>query len=194
MMVTLCATGCVPMDGHYRRIEAPNAQYFKDSCFGGAGPESLIYYPFHGVYISLNVSSRIRLGLHLPEGATAQMNDNVIVIRGRTESQSIERTFKIEATWHGSLGSNDPRQFPMTPDPFTSKGNLGPLYGATHDGRYQWYMFVAVDNMGRHAVFSDDLLEGTVELPSMTINGVTYGRQRLPFKRFTYTELAPANC
>jgi hypothetical protein len=74
-------TACVPMSPTYERIDAPDSKYFKSICRGTIGPRSTIYYPFHGIYISLNFTFT-SFGLHIPDGTTVQLNDNTIKVNG----------------------------------------------------------------------------------------------------------------
>jgi hypothetical protein len=46
----LALSGCVPIISQYPRIEAPDAVYYRGGCWGGSGPPSLVYYPFHGIF------------------------------------------------------------------------------------------------------------------------------------------------
>jgi hypothetical protein len=55
-------------------------------------------------------------------------------------------------------------------------------------------MGVDDNNPGHTAPLPSNLLEGTVELPAMTINGHRYERQVLTFKRALFFEFTPVDC
>jgi len=190
------SSGCAPMRWSYEKIEAPDARYFQNTCHAGSGPPSVAYYPFHGIFISLDVTNWIGLGLHLPAGTTAQLNGNSVRISGTTSSGAVEATIAIRAARHGSLGSGDPREFNALRDPFTSANNFGPLTGDTQDGRYVWYLFISeTDDPGPRIIPTPrGLIRGTVELPSMTINGERYDPQVLPLQHQVYAGISSINC
>jgi hypothetical protein len=79
LLTSTLLTACFPMSWTYERIEAPDAKYFKSVCRGTVGPPSTVYYPFHGIYISLDYRFT-SFGLHIPEGMTVQLNDNTITV------------------------------------------------------------------------------------------------------------------
>jgi hypothetical protein len=91
-----------------------------------------------------------------------------------------------------------PREFRGSPDPFTSLEFFGPLQGASRDGHYLWYFFVAETGPGEGQVRTIStpwgLQRGSVELPPMTINGQHYDAQTLHFERHVHLELIPVNC
>jgi hypothetical protein len=186
--------GCVPMVEHYLRIEAPEARYFDSSCHGGAGPPSVIYYPYHGVFISLRITDVVALGVHVPAGFTAQIDSDRVRIVGISDQGSVEVTLPIKAARQGSLGSVHPSEFSGFPDPFTSPDHFGPLEGGTDQGHYRWYLFVARTDPIHLSTTPAGLLRGTVELPPMTINGQHYAPETLHFERKVHTEISPVNC
>src|SRR5277367_2989162 len=75
----LIASACVPKSSTYEHINLPGAVYFKNSCRGTVGPPATVYYPFHGIYISLNFTFTT-FGLHIPEGMTVRLSDNTITV------------------------------------------------------------------------------------------------------------------
>jgi len=199
VVATTVLCGCVPMTSKYLRIEAPGARYFHSSCRGGSGPPSVVYYPYHGIFISLDVTNVIALGLHLPAGTEAELDGHTVRITGVEEKGAVEVTLPIRATEHGALGSRDPPEFQGMRDPYSFPDQFGPLTGESDKkGRYLWYLFVSeTDPTLERATLLQappGLLRGTVELPPMTINGVRYESQMLPFERRTYAELSPVNC
>jgi hypothetical protein len=188
-------SGCVPMTSTYERIDVPDAVRFKDVCRGTVGPPSTVYYPYHGIYISLNFGAAA-LGLHIPEGMTVQLNDNAIKVAGLSKSGQVQKIVHFKASRQGAVGNNDPPEFRALPDPYTSPDSLGPYVGSSNGDRYVYYFFSGVDEIrvDRGASLPSDLLYGTVELPSMTINGHRYEPQILPFKQTKFSEIAPINC
>lgn len=189
-------SGCV-WGWRYEQLQAPNAGavYFKNICRGSSGPPSTIYYPFHGIFISLDLEF-VQLGLHLPSGTTAQLNGNTIHIVASTAAGTYDRTVKIRPFRQGSTGDNDPPEFRGLSDPYSSPDDLGPFEGESVGDKYVWHLFLGVldQNPERSVSLPDDLLRGTIELPSMTINGTRYEAQTLSFSRRSYVGLTPINC
>jgi hypothetical protein len=187
-------SACFPMSSTYERIDAPDARYFKSICRGTIGPPSTVYYPFHGIYISLNFDYT-SFGLHIPEGMTVLLNDNTIKVDGVSKSGPVQRTVHFKVFPQGSGGNNDPPEFSVRP-PYTSPDSLGPFEGRSAGNRYVYYFFMGVDDNrpDRTVSLPIDLTEGTIELPAMTINGQRYERQILPFKQASHFEISPVNC
>jgi hypothetical protein len=183
---------------HYLRIEAPEARYFDSSCHGSVGPPSVVYYPYHGLFISLKITDDVALGVHLPAGVTAQLDGNRVRISGMTDHGPVNVDLPIRAARQGSVGTVHPWEFSGLPDPFSSADHFGPLVGASRDGHYVWYFFVGETNpsQGPQGLITTPrgLLRGTVELPPMTINGQHYGPQMLLFERRAHAEVSPVNC
>jgi hypothetical protein len=50
-----------------------------------------VYYPFHGIYISLDYRFTT-FGLHIPEGMTVQITDNKITVNGVGNSGPVQTT------------------------------------------------------------------------------------------------------
>jgi len=182
------------MSSTYERIDASDAVHIKNVCRGTVGPPSTVYYPYHGIYISLDFSST-QFGLHIPEGMTVQLNDNTIKIDGVSQSGHLEQSVHIKRFKQGAAGNNDPPQFGVTA-PYTSPDDLGPFEGRSVGNRYVYYFFMGVDEIlpNRTVSLPFDLLYGTIELPAMTINAQRYERQTLPFKQTSYFEISPVNC
>ena len=94
-----CSTllsACFPMSTTYERIDAPDAKYYKSICRGTVGPPSTVYYPFHGIYISLDYRFTT-FGLHIPEGMTAQLTDNKLTVNGAGKSGPMQATVHFKA-------------------------------------------------------------------------------------------------
>jgi len=179
----------------YEHIEVSDVRYFKKTCYHTIGPPSVAYYPFHGIFISLDVTDTVELGLHLPAGTTVELNGNSVHIIGSADSGPIDTTIPIRAARHDYVRKGDPLEFGMR-DPFTSVDNFGPLLGDTSNGRNLWHSFISVSSEPRPHVISTPLglIRGTVELPSITINGQSYEAQSIPFERRVHTEISPINC
>ena len=196
MVACLISSACVPALESYERIEVPDARYLRSVCYASTGTPSVVYYPYHGIFISLDVTSWVSLGLHLPAGTTAQLNGNTVHISGTAKTGPVDAIIPIRAARQGSLGGRDPLEFRKLSDPYTSADNFGPLTGDTHDGKYQWYFFISAssDPQPRLIPSPPDLLRGTVELPSITINGQRYEPQSIPFERHVSAFILPVNC
>jgi hypothetical protein len=192
---SILLTACVPVSSHYERIEVPDAVRFKNTCGGTVGPPSTVYYPFHGIYISLNYSAT-NFGLHIPEGMTVQLSDNVVKIRGLSTAGEVQKAVHIKVFKQGAGGNNDPPELRgLTPN-YAASGDLGPFEGASVGNRHIYVFFMGIDDNhpNRIASVPFDLTEGTIELPAMTINGQRYEPQILPFKQTKYFEISPVNC
>jgi hypothetical protein len=178
----------------YERIDAPDAVRFKSICRGTVGPPSTVYYPYHGIYISLDYSST-RFGLHVPEGMTVQLNDNTIKVNGTSKSGPVQKTVHFKAFPQGAGGNDDPPEFAVS-SPYTSPDTLGPFEGRSVGNRYVYYFFMGVDDdhPNRMVSLPFDLIEGTIELPAITINGQRFEPQTLPFKQTKFFEISPVNC
>lgn len=189
--------GCVPTVSKYQKIDAVGARYFHNLCHGPSGPPSIVYYPYHGIFISLDITWGIALGLHLPAGTEAYLDGNTIRIAGLTETGSVDVSLPLRAARQGSLGNGAPPEFRGLPDPFSSREHFGPLAGASESGHHIWYSFISesVSEPVHVLAAPEGLLRGTVELPPMTINGEHYGPQTLHFERRTHGEIvSPVNC
>ena len=158
-----------------------------------SGPPSTVYYPFHGIYISLNFSSTT-FGLHIPEGMSVQLSDNTITINGNSKSGPVQKTVHFKAFKNSSAGT-EPPEFGVAA-PYIPPDSLGPFEGRSVGTRYVYYLFLGVDEVhpNRTVSLPFDLLEGTIELPAMIINGQRYELQTLPFKQTSYFEISPVNC
>lgn len=195
LLVYLGLSACLPMRYPYEHIEVPDARYFKKICYHTFGPPSVAYYPFHGIFISLDVTNTIELGLHLPAGTTVELNGNTVHITGSADSGPIDTTIPIRAARHDYVRKGDPLEFSVR-DPFTSADHFGPLLGDTSNGRNLWYSFDSVTSEPIPHVIPTPrgLIRGTVELPSITINGESYQAQSIPFERRVHVEISPINC
>jgi hypothetical protein len=125
LFLPILLTACVPLSTTYERIDAPDAKYFKSICHASFGPPSTVYYPFHGIYISLSYTFAT-LGLHIPEGMTVQLIDNTITVNGVSKSGPVQATVHFKARPRGANGNGDPPEFAVSA-PFTPADTLGPF-------------------------------------------------------------------
>ena len=190
--------GCLPSVSAYLKVEAPEARYLERSCNAGVGLPSVVYYAYHGVFISLDITDEVDLGVHVPASSTAQLESNRVRISGTSRQGPVEFTVSIWAAVQGDVGNIQPREFRGFPDPFTSRDYFGPLQGGSRDGHYLWYFFVAETAAGEGPVriipTPRGLQRGTIELPAMTINGQHYEPQVLHFERHVHAVLDAINC
>lgn len=196
--ITACLAlgGCVPWADSYLYMDVSNAVYYQSACRASVGAPSLAVYPFHRISISVDITFHPRLGLHVPEGYTVQLNDDTIRIEGWAANGPVAVPYRIKAFRRISIGDANPRAFTVLPDPYTTPDNFGPLLGASKGQQSLYYLFLAVDqqNSNHLAVSPRGLSRGTVVIPAMTINGQHYEEQRLPFLRKTHVEIMPVNC
>ena len=134
-LALLVGSGCAPIWGTYTRIEVPDAKYFGRSCGGSVGPKSVAYFPYHGIFLSIDIDSSIRFGINVPSGMTAELLGRTIHISGRTESGPIEfKATMVPTTTTGIFGSVHRPEYM----PFFTRGyrdpaanSFGPFKGET---------------------------------------------------------------
>jgi hypothetical protein len=190
-------SACVPVSWHYARIDAPNAVYYQNMCHAEFGPPALAFYPFHGIFISLDLIDSVRLGIHVPGGYTVQLNDTSIRIKGQGKGEAFDAVYRIKAFRQESLGNGEPRSFLALPDPFTQPNNFGPLTGGAQDDQSIFYLYLGIQNVDSVRVAlppPETLSEGSIELPSLSINGQRFESQTLSFVRKHYFDFVTANC
>ena len=203
-LALLVGSGCAPIWGTYTRIEVPDAKYFGRKCGGSVGPKSVAYFPYHGIFLSIDIDSSIRFGINVPSGMTAELLGRTIHISGRTESGPIEfKATMVPTTTTGIFGSaKRPESMPFFTrgyrDP--AANSFGPFKGETSkekDNQHIWYMFSAFDESEtprRLVQVPRGLVSGTIELPTLAVNGQRFGPQKLPFSRDSYFDISPVNC
>lgn len=191
--------GCAPTAEPYLRVEAPHARYFDSTC-GSVPPPDLAYFPYHGIYISAEISSGVLLGLHIPDGMVAQLDSDVSVIEGETSGgRHVSERVHWQVSPHRVIGFNMPMDF-RTLDPFQAgvTTTLGPLRGGgSVYGLYPWYLFVGKDPTHPEWFFAAPpagLEKGTMILPAMTINGKRYPPGELTIDKKRYIGFTPINC
>lgn len=189
--------GCIPASISYLQIEAPSATHFKRTCSASAGAPVIAYYPFHGIFISIDPNPVFFVGLHVPSGSVVQLSDDTVKIVGSGAAGPVDLAIRLKISPHAVMGWNEPPAFRQLPDPFDSTSStLGALPGSSANGYLRWYLFVGIQehDSGQFVGPPPGLLEGTIELPAMTINGQLYPAQVLPFKRTSYATVMPVNC
>ena len=197
LSVALCfavISGCVPMITTYPQIDAADAIYVPGSPFGAASRPSMIYFPFHGIYLSLEMDV-LAFGLHIPAGVVGQLNDTTIRIRGITRNGNYDASFILSAAPHKWLGR--PRMFLALPDPYyATEEYVGSLAGSGSGENLIWYLFMAKNpnDSRRLAMIPSGLISGSVTLPSITINGQRYESQTLLFTRKTFVGMDCGLC
>jgi hypothetical protein len=142
---------------------------------------SLVYYRYHGIYISVN-STHLRFGLHVEPGTTVEINGSTIRLQGRTKTGPYDESFPLRADEHSSF-SKPPQ--PFYPESGSASYGFGPLLGDRQRGAPIWYRYNAYIDADPTRVFvlPPNLLSGTITLPSLTINGTRYESQTLTFQK-----------
>lgn len=196
LVAVMTLNGCAVSDMGYERLEIPQALFLQNLCHGSAGPGTLAYYPYHGIYVSLDVTGAVELGLHIPAGMTVTIDGNRVSVSGRTSKGGVTEIGILRAVRHGVFGTGEPTKFAWQPDPYTSPGMLGPLQGAAIGSRYMWYLFAVFDQSQPKNLLGipPGFLSGTVELPPMVINGQRYPAQVISFTQDKKVKLIPVNC
>ena len=186
--------GCVPVATTYAHFDVEGAQYIHEPVFGAMSPPWEVYFPFHGIYVSFSLRF-LYLGLHIPGGTEVQINDPTIYINSVNKAAPYEATFTIQAAPH--KWSMAPQKFLALPDPFYTIDNVsGSLVGAGSQENLRWYLFVVIDpkDSRRLEGTPPGLTNGTVRLPSLTINGQRYDAQTISFTQKGFVGLACALC
>jgi len=192
----IALSGCVPSVAKYARIDVPGAVFVhSDRCAGKAGAPSLIYYPFNGIHISLNLHV-LMIGVHVPVGTVVQLNDTAIRIEGMTDAGPYSATFQLRAVPHSAIFPSGLRAFSGQADPYTSRNNFGPLAGEKEADEVAWYQFVAMDSQDPRLLvrMPQAITKGILHLPSLTINGQMYESQSLSFTLETFVSIESVNC
>jgi hypothetical protein len=94
-------SGCFPYVSSYPKIEAAGATYVHSGCQSEPGPYSMAYYPFHGIYISIDILDS-RLGLHIPTGTVVELNGKTVNIDGLVGTTPYQATINLRAVSHAS--------------------------------------------------------------------------------------------
>jgi hypothetical protein len=181
----LCACIPIPNVELYRKMTPPiDGREFHGGNNGRPGePPTLIYYPYHDIFISVD-SRSLWFGLHIPPGTTVNVNDSTIRLQGQTKNDFYDQSFPIRADQHASFSIPPHTFYPATD---TASYGLGPLNGARERGALIWYRFSAYNpDIPKQLLLPTNLLKGTITVPSLTINGARYEPQSVPFERAFY--------
>ena len=146
--ISLALTSCVPYVASFPKIEAPNATYLRSGCQSDLGPKSMVYYPFHGIYISIDGS---RFGLHIPSGTVVELNGKTVEIAGMIGTTPFHSIVNLKAVSHRSIGTGyQPSQFMESIDHYTTPGNFGPLEGGGNGTYLLWYLYLMTNPCDPH--------------------------------------------
>ena len=165
----LLLSGCTVGFWNYQQIAAPDAQYIQVNCNGSDGPPKLAYYPFHGIYIGIAVSP-LDLRLRTPRGVHAHLDGDSVVVSGHTDKGNLDLTLKLKTAAQAS-----------------GAGSLAEVrYEERHEGSWQ-------PGVPTSDAQVDTMTMGTVQLPPITIDTMTWPAQTLPFTRKVYSQLMKPN-
>jgi len=192
-------SGCVPWASSYVRVEVENARYFGELCYGEK--PKLAFFPFNGIFLSALIDDRadvINIGVHVPQGTTAQLMQRTLTIRPRDSAAKPPMTLLLEPASHIRYTS-----FSMpfhSSDPFDHEDFFGVLVGATKPFKppygnvpemlklaAKWYRFTVPVEVRR-------LDNGVIELPAMKINGVEFEGPKIRYKDAISIYVASMNC
>jgi hypothetical protein len=165
----LLLSGCTVGFWSYQQIVAPDAQYIQVNCNGRDGPPKLAYYAFHGIYIGIAVSP-LDLRLRTPRGVHAHLDGDSVVISGHSDKGNLDLTLNLKTAAQAS-----------------DAGSLAEVrYEERHEGSWQ-------PGVPTSDAQIDTMTMGTVQLPPITIDTMTWPAQTLPFTRKVYTEVMQTN-
>jgi hypothetical protein len=196
LLASMLLNGCVPYVSSYPKIEVADAIYLHSGCQSELGPHSMVYYPFHGIHISIDMYGS-RLGLHIASGTVVELNGKTLKIDGLIGTTPYQATPNLKAFSHASFGVGyAPAWFMESIDRYTTPDNFGPLEGGGNGKYLLWYLYLFVKPDGSRELFllPKGLTEGSIEIPAMTINGQRYESQKLTFKRESFIGVAAVNC
>jgi hypothetical protein len=169
LIPSLLLSGCTMSFWTYQQIAAPEAQYIQVNCDGRAGPPKLAYYPFHGVFIGV-ATGPLDLRLRTPRGVHAHLNGDTVVVRGHTDKGDLEVTLKLKTAAQES-----------------DAGSLAEVrFEERHDSGWQPGVPTADAQI-------DTMITGSILLPPLTIDSMTWPAQTLPFTRKVYPEVTAPN-
>jgi hypothetical protein len=186
-------SACVPVVARFPHFDLPDVVYLTREDVGSASLPLMAYYPYHGIYISIYLR-QLYFGVHVPQGTVVQIDDQTIQLEGTLDAGPYSKTFAVQAAPHTDVWGMAP-QFISLPDPYTSSNYLGPLAGAGHGRGSAWYLFMGFrPGEPNHDIrIPTAMSSGTIVLPSMTINGVHYAAQRLPFTQERVFRISAVN-
>jgi hypothetical protein len=169
MLPTLALSGCTVGFWSYQQITAPEAEYVQVNCNGQDGPPKLAYYPFHGISIGVAIGP-LDLRLRTPRGVHAHLDGDTVVVSGHTDKGNLDVTMKLKTAKESSGG-----------------GSLAEMrFEERHDSGWQ-------PGVPTSDAQVDTMTTGTILLPPITIDNMTWPAQTLPFTRKVYSELMKPN-
>jgi hypothetical protein len=169
LATTLLLSGCTVGFWSYQQIAAPEATYIQVNCDGSAGPPKLAYYPFHGISIGVAVGP-LDVRLRTPRGVHAHLDGDSVVVSGHTDNGTVDVTMHLKTSTQAS-----------------GAGSLAEMrFEERHDTGWQ-------PGVPTSDARIDKMSAGTVTLPPITIDGMTWPAQTLPFTRKVYTEVMKPN-
>jgi hypothetical protein len=188
-VICLQLAGCVPIFQSYQRVDVADAHYLHGIC-GSYGPRDWAYFPFHGIYLSLSLSS-LEFGLHYPKTTTVELDSNEVTVGGLHNGAPAKWAAKLVPVRHGGLGS-DPPEFAYMVDPITSTTD----HRTRKESDMIWASYSIRDQnlANRLVAIPQDLESETIRIPAMTINGTKYESQELTIVRKKYSGVIPVNC
>ncbi len=190
----IALTACVPVVIKSAHFSMDDAIYIREFGRVAADPPGMVYFPFHGIYVSFSLKWLV-LGLHIPDGTVVRVNEPTIHIKSMSDKGPYEAMFTVRAAPHKWVW--EPAQFLGLPDPFyTNPDFSGPLPGASSGETLAWYVFVVMNPKDPRKMqwTPQGLTSGTVTLPSLTINGRSYEAQTLSFTIVSSVGLTCALC
>jgi hypothetical protein len=166
---TLLLSGCTVGFWSYQQITVPEATYIQVNCDGNAGPPKLAYYPFHGISIGVAVGP-LDLRLRTPRGVHAHLAGDSVVVSGHTDKGNLDVTMHLKTATQAS-----------------GAGSLAEMrFEERHDTGWQ-------PGVPTSDAQIDKMSAGTVTLPPIIIDNMTWPAQTLPFTRKVYTEVMKPN-
>jgi hypothetical protein len=171
-------------------VEAPDAVYLQGLC-GGFGAPNYAYYPYHGIFVSVNLSP-LQLGLHYKTGTTVALHDDAVTISGWRENDPFQLVIHLSPAQHYALGNATPEKFCAMADPMNPGRKSCPS-----DGRNMtWAYFLGrdINPPNRSVSVPTDLERAKIVIPAITIDGQTYESQELSIVRKKYVGITPVNC
>jgi hypothetical protein len=169
MVPTLALSGCTVGFWSYQQITAPEAEYVQVNCNGQEGPPKLAYYPFHGIFIGVAIGP-LDLRLRTPRGVHAHLDGDTVVVSGHTDKGNLDVTMKLKTAKQSS-----------------DAGSLAEMrFEERHDTGWQ-------PGVPTSDAQIDAMTMGTILLPAITIDNMTWPAQTLPFTRKVFSELMKPN-
>jgi hypothetical protein len=166
---SLVLSGCTVSFWTYQQITAPQAQYIQVNCNGRDGPPKLAYYPFHGIFVGVAVDP-LDLRLRTPRGVHAHLEGDSVLVSGHSNKGNVDLTLKLKTAAQQS-----------------DSGSLAEVrFEERHEGSWQ-------PGVPTSDAQIDTMTAGTIQLPPISIDGMTWPAQTLPFTRKVYSELMETN-